>query len=159
MIDDFDYDTETDSWSDPSRNLSRVLDQDAEADLVRAEKAQAKLIAKRKAFCDALWDACGPGTLLRKPEPSFVRMHLAKVRIADYADGALNPKEYGYILWAARFLRVRRSRDVLGGLCRFDASTEYCFAKSNMADFYFEQVLRYSPKSYEPRARYARRTL
>lgn len=120
-------------------------------------KERQSILNKRKQFCDGLLELIGPGTILKYPEPIFTRKQVNLIVNAQYGDACLNPKEFGYVIWAAKYLGVARNHKVLEGLVRLGPDTDICFTRSVMKDdYYFQQVCRWIPESYIPRARYCR---
>jgi len=126
---------------------------EVEVDEKVAAKAARKLLKAREAFFDLLWARSGDGCRMTMPQPGWFRQWILKARLADHADGCLLPKEFAYVLWAARVLKVKRSRDVLGGMCAIDGElAEFGFSRGCMPDNYmFDMVVAALPLHVIPR--------
>lgn len=160
MRDDYDDDetTQVESWSKTPEWCFREEPTKAETkEELCTYKVRQTILKKRKQFCDGLLELIGPGTKLKYPEPIFTRKQVQLIIDAQYGDACMNPKEFGYIIWAAKYLGVARNHKVLEGLVRLGPDTDICFTRSVMKDdYYFQQVCRWIPESYIPRARYVR---
>lgn len=120
----------------------------------RADKARQTILKKRKEFCDEI---LRNAHMIQKPDPDYLRKHVNIIVDAGYRDACLNPKEFGIVLWGARYLRVGKNRKVIEGLIQLGPETDFWFSRSCIAgDFMFQQITRWMPQSYVGKARVAR---